>query len=119
MFRWLARFRPNWKLPRTMKVTGAGQTYVVITFGVGLGALNTGNNLLYLVLGFLLSLIVVSSVLSERCLRHLRVRRLLPDAACAGEPFALRYQLRRTSGRSFALQLSEENPGITGSVWVP
>ena len=33
------------------RVTRAGRTYLVLCFGVGLGALNTGNNLLYLVLG--------------------------------------------------------------------
>ena len=119
MLRWLARWSSKWKPPRTMTITRAGRTYLVITLGIGLGALNTGNNLLYLVLGFLLSLIVASGVLSERCLRHLRVRRLLPDGASAGEPFALRYQVHRTSGRSFALQLSEENPLISGSVWIP
>jgi uncharacterized protein (DUF58 family) len=117
MRQWVPRVRSKW--PRTMTITRAGRTYLVITMGVGLAALNTGNNLLYLVLGFLLSLIVASGVLSERCLRHLRVRRLLPDAACAGEPFALRYQLHRTRGRSFALELSEDNPELTGSVWVP
>ena len=48
-----------------------GRTYLVVTFGVGLGALNTGNNLLYLVLGLLLAMVVASGVLSERCLRYL------------------------------------------------
>ena len=42
-----------------------GRTFLVVTVGVGLGALNTGNNLLYLVLGMMLSLIVVSGVLSS------------------------------------------------------
>ncbi|MBS1154033.1 MAG: hypothetical protein H6Q89_5731 [Myxococcaceae bacterium] len=115
----LARIRPWLKLPRTMVITRVGRTYLVITMGVGLGALNTGNNLLYLVLGFLLSLIVASGVLSERSLRHLRIRRLLPDVASAGQPFALRYQVRRTSGRSFALELSEENRLVSGGVWIP
>ena len=115
----LARLRSRWKLPRTMTITRVGRTYLVITMGVGLGALNTGNNLLYLVLGFLLSLIVASGVLSERSLRHLWIRRLLPDSASAGEPFAMRYQVRRTSGRSFALELSEENRQVKGSVWIP
>ena len=117
----LTRFRAwwKWKPLRTMTVTRVGRTYLVITMGVGLGALNTGNNLLYLVLGFLLSLILASGVLSERCLRHLRIKRLLPYSANAGEPFAMRYQVRRTTGRSFALELSEENRGIAGAVWIP
>ena len=87
MLRWL---RAKWKFPRTMVITRAGRTYLVITIGVGLGALNTGNNLLYLVLGFLLSLIIASGVLSERCLQQLRIRRVLPETASAGQPFPIR-----------------------------
>ena len=63
--RLIARLRAWWKPPRTMTITRVGRTYLVITMGVGLGALNTGNNLLYLVLGFLLSLIIASGVLSS------------------------------------------------------
>jgi uncharacterized protein (DUF58 family) len=108
---WLrARLRP----PRTLKVTRTGRTYLVVTFGVGLGALNTGNNLLYLVLGLLLSMVVVSGVLSERCLRHLRVRRLGTESAFAGEPFAFRWGLTRLQGHAFALTLAEAATPLKG-----
>src|SRR4051812_6195848 len=80
--------------PRSLTITGPGRTYLVITLGVGLGALNTGNNLLYLVLGLLLSMVVVSGVLSENCLRRLEIRRLGTEAAFVDEPFAFRYALR-------------------------
>lgn len=102
-----ARFRAWWRPPRQLKITRIGRAYLVITVGVGLGALNTGNNLLYLVLGLMLSLIIVSGVLSERCLRHLKLRRLMPDGAWAQEPFPLRYEVQRKGGIAFALQLRE------------
>ena len=88
--------------------------YLIITFGVGLGALNTGNNLLYLLLGLLLSLIVVSGVLSERCLRGLQLRRIGADAAFAGEPFAFRWEVERSRGTAFALSLSETDTPLRG-----
>jgi uncharacterized protein (DUF58 family) len=91
-----------------------GRTYLVVTLGVGLGALNTGNNLLYLVLGLLLSMVVVSGVLSERCLRHLRIRRLGTESAFAGEPFAYRWGLTRLQGHAFALTLSEADVPLSG-----
>jgi uncharacterized protein (DUF58 family) len=53
--------------------------------GVGLAALNTGNNLMYMVLSLLLSFLVLSGVLSESALRGIRVRRRVP-----GELFAER-----------------------------
>jgi uncharacterized protein (DUF58 family) len=49
-----------------------------VTVGVGLAAVNTANNLLYLVLGLLLSLLLVSGVLSDLALWRLRIKRKLP-----------------------------------------
>ncbi|MBW2401796.1 MAG: DUF58 domain-containing protein, partial [Deltaproteobacteria bacterium] len=47
----------------------------MLTFGVGFAALNTGNNLLYLVLSLMLAFLVLSGVMSESALRGIRVRR--------------------------------------------
>lgn len=110
-----SRLRP----PRSLKVTPAGRTYLVVTVGIGLGALNTGNNLLYLVLGLLLSVIVASGILSERCLRGLRVRRVGTDAAHAGEPFAYRWALMRERGSAFALEITEAHPDLEGTATLP
>src|SRR5260370_35849800 len=85
---------------------------MIITLGVGVGALNTGNNLLYLVLGLLLSAIVVSGVLSEGSLGRLSARRLGTDAAFAGEPFAFRWLIPRPKGFSFALEISEAGTDV-------
>jgi uncharacterized protein (DUF58 family) len=109
----------EWRAPRTLKATRSGRTFVIVTFGVGLAALNTGNNLLYLILGLLLALIVASGVLSERCLRDVRVRRLLPDAAYAHEPFPLRYEVSIPKGWSFALTLREAGAALKGSAFAP
>ena len=114
-----ARLRVLLRPPRTLKVTRTGRTYLVVTFGVGLGALNTGNNLLYLVLGLLLSLMVVSGVLSERCLRDLEVRRVGSDGAFAAEPFAFRWALRRRKGHAFALSIAEAGKTLVGEGQLP
>ncbi len=108
--RWRALLRP----PRSLRTTPAGRICMIITLGVGVGALNTGNNLLYLVLGLLLSAIVVSGVLSERSLGPLSVRRLGTDAAFAGEPFAFRWLISRPKGSSFALEISEAATDLQG-----
>lgn len=47
------------------KVTGSGWYFFLVTLGVGFAALNTGSNLLYLLLGMLCSFIIVSGILSE------------------------------------------------------
>lgn len=120
----LARaWRRFWRPPRRLRTTPAGRTYLVLTFGVGLGALNTGNNLLYLVLGLQLSTVIVSGILSERCVRRVQVRRLLPSSPRARTPFHLGWGLRLDKGHSFALAVSEVHPLLGASVgrlaWLP
>ena len=46
-----------------------GSTSSASPVGVGFAAINTGNNLLYLLLGWLLSFIIASGILSEMTLR--------------------------------------------------
>lgn len=64
--------------PRKLRPTRAGWVFFVLLFGVGFAALNTGNNLLYLVFSFLLAFLTLSGVLSESALRGIEVRRQLP-----------------------------------------
>jgi len=56
----------------------SGWLFFAITLGVGFAALNTGNNLMYLVLSLMLGFLLLSGVLSESSLRGIRVRRRLP-----------------------------------------
>jgi len=69
---------------RKFRLTREGRAFLFVTVGVGLAAVNTANNLLYLVLGLLLSLLLVSGVLSDLALWKLRVRRRLPAQMFAG-----------------------------------
>ena len=71
---WLERVRRWLRPPRTLRPTRAGWAFFAITFGVGFAALNTGNNLLYLVLSLMLAFLVLSGVLSESALRGIEVR---------------------------------------------
>lgn len=54
--------------------------------GLGVAAINTGNNLLYLLVSLLLALIIVSGVLSEQCLRGLDLIAMEPEEIYAGRP---------------------------------
>ncbi len=74
--------------PRRLRVTREGKWFILITVGVGAAAINTGNNMLYLALSMNLSLIILSGVLSEWCIRGLSVR-----VRHAAEAFASRDSL--------------------------
>src|SRR5262249_58543928 len=74
---------------RSIRFTPEGVRFLLFTLGIGLAAINTGNNLFYLLLAMMLSLIVVSGLLSEHCLRRLEFRRHMPDLIMANEPTTL------------------------------
>ena len=99
--------------PRRLKFTREGRVFVLVTVGVGAAAVNTGNNLLYLVLGFMLSLIVLSGILSEVVLRHVAVKRHLPRRAFAGTPCLVELELSNAKTRfpSYSVELEEVREG--------
>ncbi len=102
-------FRP----PRKLKLTREGKYFIGITFGVGFAAINTGNNLLYLLLGMLLSLIVVSGVMSELSLRHLTVVRRLPPRAQVSRPHLVEIEVYNHKQRvpSYAIEIEDLRAG--------
>lgn len=106
---WRARFRP----PRRLKFTREGKYFLGITLGIGFAAINTGNNLLYLLLGMLLALIVVSGVLSEIALRRLTISRRLPPRAQAGRPHFVEIEVRNRKKRmpSYAIEVEDLRAG--------
>ena len=101
------------KWPRRLKLTREGKYFIFITFGVGVAAINTGNNLLYLLLGMLLSLIIVSGVLSELSLRHLTVTRRLPPRAQVGRPHLVEIEVYNHKRRvpSYAIEVEDLRAG--------
>lgn len=110
---WRTRLRRAFKPPRRLKITREGKYFIGITIGVGVAAINTGNNLLYLLLGMLLSLIVVSSVMSELSLRKLTVVRRLPARAQVGRPHLVEIEVHNHKQRvpSYAIEIEDLRAG--------
>lgn len=75
-------------------VTRAGIVYVLVTLVIGIAALNTGNNLLYIVVAAMLAAILVSGVSSAWVLRGLELDVRLPEYIFAGHPLLGRIVLR-------------------------
>ena len=124
MLQW-ARLRATarlwWRMMRMQRVTREGWFYVGFTLVVGAAAINTGNNLLYLVLGLQLSLVLLSAMLSESVLRGIEVRRELPRHAVAGQAFRAAFVVKNHKKRfsSFSLVLAElEGPAAGVRVFV-
>ncbi len=99
--------------PRKLKFTREGKYYLGITLGVGFAAINTGNNLLYMLLGMLLSLIVVSGVMSDLSLRQLTVTRRLPARAQVGRAHLVEIEVYNHKRRvpSYAIEVEDLRAG--------
>src|SRR5580692_4333182 len=67
-------------------VTRAGIIYVIVTLVIGIAALNTGNNLLYIVVAAMLAAVLVSGIVSAWVLRWLELDVRLPEHVFAGRP---------------------------------
>jgi uncharacterized protein (DUF58 family) len=75
-------------------VTRVGIVYVVIVLVIGIAALNTGNNLLYIVVAAMLAAILVSGFASAMVLRELELDVRLPEHVFAGRATLGRIVLR-------------------------
>ena len=104
--RWLA-YQIDYKLTRE------GMVYLAGVLIVSLAAMNTGNNLLFMVLGCLLAGILISGLLSRLVLSGVDVRLELPEHIFAGRPIMAIAELQNTKQTipSFSVLLvSEERP---------
>lgn len=86
-----------------------GVLFVGAMLLVLLGALNSGNNLLYWIFGVAIGVVIVSGVLSGTSLMGLRVEGFAPEATTAGGTAMLRYRLRNTNRWIPAVALSLED----------
>ena len=93
-----------------LRFTNEGTLFLLMTLGIGMGAVNTGNNLLYLVLGLMLSLIILSGMLSDLVLWGIRAKRRLPSRVIAGMPAIMEIELENSKRflPSFSLSAVDE-----------
>jgi uncharacterized protein (DUF58 family) len=105
----LRKLRALLRPPRRLRVLRSGGFLISGTLALGFATLNTGNNLLYLLLGSLLGTIALSGWLSERALRDVSLRRTVPRAVTAGTTAHIEYSVRNGKRRlpSHGLELRE------------
>jgi uncharacterized protein (DUF58 family) len=86
---------------RAERLTRSGFLFFLAIVGIGAVAINSGNNLLYLVFSTLLSALIFSGLLSVANLRHTGVSLDAADDVYAGRPARLIVRIR--NGGSFPL----------------
>jgi uncharacterized protein (DUF58 family) len=98
---------------RFLRFTPEGKWFIAISIVIGFAAVNTGNNLLYLVLAMLLSLIIASGILSEWGIKGLEIRRTFPPYIFARTPCSILLKVtnKKRYLPAFSLELEEQING--------
>lgn len=109
----LARRTPlRWLLYQVdYKFTREGMVYLLGVFVIILAALNTGNNLLFIVLSSLLAGILISGIVSHVVLTGVRLEFLLPEHVFAQQPVQASVRLHNDKATlpSFSLYVSGDS----------
>jgi uncharacterized protein (DUF58 family) len=79
------------------EVTREGLAYMALVLIVGVAALNTGNNLLFIVVSAMLSAILISGVVSAAMVRRMEMEVGLPEHVFANRPVLGRVSVRNGS----------------------
>lgn len=116
---WLRTFAAWLRPPRRLRFTRGGAVFTAGTLAVGLAAINTGNNLLYLLLGAMLGFVAVSGWLSEQVLRNLEVERRVPRGVTVGHAVQVAYQVENRRRRAPTLGLEIVEKGLPGTAFLP
>jgi uncharacterized protein (DUF58 family) len=94
------------------KVTREGYFYMGGILLISVAALNTGNNLLFLILASLIATILMSGILSSITLSGVAMRLQLPDHIFAGQPIRASLELHneKVTLPSFSLRVEAVTP---------
>ncbi|HLB02986.1 MAG TPA: DUF58 domain-containing protein [Nitrospiria bacterium] len=76
---------------RSIRLTSEGLLFLFLTLLVGVTAINTGNNLLYLLMALMLTLIMISGILSEWGLKGIHIEHRMPPHIFAQDPVVCRW----------------------------
>jgi uncharacterized protein (DUF58 family) len=120
--RWWTRLRAWAKARVRERVTASGMGFIIATSLTGAGAFLSGNNLLFLLLAAMASLLLASNFLSRLSLSGLELDIQLPDHICARRAISARIQLKNEKRfiPSFSVLLSGiDNSTFSGRIYFP
>lgn len=108
------------RLRLSNRITVEGAMFISLALLIGIAAINTGTNLLYLVLGVMLAMLLTSGLLSRNNMRKLGLARHYPLTLHAGEPAAGMIEVTngKRTARVYSLGVMDEVVGPADS-WIP
>ncbi len=101
----------RWMMPFSFSITAEGWVYILVVFLLALAAINSGNNLLFLILAVLLAAIIASGAFARSSLRSVSVGLDVPENVFVGERVALKVSLKNAHRFYPAVSISVEDLG--------
>lgn len=101
----------RWLLPFHFSITKEGGFYILSVFLLSLAAINTGNNLLFLILSALLSAMITSGIVARASLRSVSVSMQVPENVYVGEHVGIKVSLknRKKLFPTFSIYVTDRN----------
>ncbi|HOW72985.1 MAG TPA: DUF58 domain-containing protein [Phycisphaerae bacterium] len=101
--------RSRWALLRSLKITFAGLLALIVVILIGLAALNSEANLLFLLFSLSVGLVVFGAVVPLFMIRWIEVERVISRAAVAGRVLPVSYVVRNHGrwGAAWGLVIEE------------
>jgi len=105
--------KPTVNKKRKVRMRATGWGFCIILFPILLAAWNTGANLLYIVVGGLISFVVLSACCAFLALRDVELQRSAPKAAYRKQPFQVHLRIENRRRWFSAISVRIERSGAT------
>jgi uncharacterized protein (DUF58 family) len=102
-----------------MKATPEGKRFILVSALIAVAALNTGNNLIYLILALMLSLMCLSLVILKLMLSKISIDVASHAPVFAGEEAAFSVTVKNRKRRIPSYSLSVLSEGMAGAAYLP
>ena len=100
-----------------MKITREGKRFILATVLIGVAAINTGNNLIYLIFSLMLSFILLAIALLRTNLSGISLEVSLNHPVFAGEQSCALFTIRNRKKRIPAYSIRITAPGVSSPVY--
>jgi uncharacterized protein (DUF58 family) len=97
-----------------IRIRKAGYFYILLTILIGFSAVNTGNNLIYIVTSALLSYMLISGIFGRKNIQGLEVELIFPEEIYAGNDVPIGVKLLNTKALmpAFLINVSFESSHV-------
>jgi uncharacterized protein (DUF58 family) len=106
---------PRRILPFSVRITREGIIYLAGILVLSLIAINTANNLLFIILAALLAMIAVSGIVSRNSLKQVALSLQLPENVFAGERVSIKVSIKNLKRIFPSFSIRVEDPEISKS----